>query len=117
MDDLKHIAGEFMSALCVLALVFLSFSHQPAPAIDSTSIEVFQVTSISFCGDGPANEHSGHSPCHACRATIAVLPTPPCVAEPAYAHFITNAFVQGTDLKPITTAPDPYRSRAPPVAI
>lgn len=84
----RAIAGEMIKALAVLALVFLSFAHQPVQlSASGDGSSLLAAIDLSFCGSEPGDDHAGHSPCHACRGGIADLAAPPCVAERAYAAF------------------------------
>jgi hypothetical protein len=73
--------GEVVRALGVLAIVFLSFVHQPMPAaaqqFDLDGPVLTAGLDLSWCGDMPMGEDGkAHSPCHACRVLGAALPPP-----------------------------------------
>lgn len=59
-------ATEVLRALCVLALLFLNFAHQPVFAAQSSHDVLSLAASQSFCGT-PLADDEGHAPCHACR--------------------------------------------------
>lgn len=115
----KQIAAEFLSALSVLALVFLSFGHQPVSSANaSTNLQAYQISALSFCGDsGPADGHTSHAPCHACRISFADLPPAPCEAEPAFASFVRLNINPTDDAHPLAISSNPYLSRAPPIIL
>ena len=92
----RDIGGEVLKALAVLALVFLSFAHQPVAVAHPDDGPRWALADLSFCGTAPDGE-AGHMPCHACRAGVADLPPAPCVAEPAYVAFIDASFALGDD--------------------
>lgn len=89
----RDIAGEVTKALAVLALIFLSFAHQPieVPQAGGDAFS-FQLADLSYCGGAPDEDGGGHVPCHACRSGDIDLPPAPCVAQPAYAGFVVAAF-------------------------
>ena len=78
----QRTLAETMSALLVLALVFLNFAHQPAMASSSHDV-MTEVAGQSFCG-APIPGDGDHPPCHACRIgsgadlpPVTALPRPP----------------------------------------
>lgn len=91
MATSRHIAAELARALAVLALVFLSFAHQPVSAAGPQHEMLTVAVTASFCGDVPADPQS-HAPCHACRIGGGADLPPPCeglihlpaVAEPVF---------------------------------
>lgn len=77
----KDMIGEVARALGVLAIIFLSFVHQPMPAaahqIDGDFPVLTAGLDLSYCGDMPMGEDGkAHAPCHACRVLGAALPPP-----------------------------------------
>ena len=86
----RHIAAELARAFAVLALVFLSFGHQPATAVAHDHDVLTAAVTASWCGDAPVD--TSHAPCHACRIGGGADLPPPCeglvhlptVAEPAF---------------------------------
>ena len=114
----RQIAAEMMKALAVLALVFLSFAHQPAAiAGDGTDVLGNPTAGLSYCGGEPDDDGADHVPCHACRFDPAALPQPPCVATLAYALFVAFAVSRGEG---VIVYPDVYRPdspRAPPAPV
>lgn len=95
----RHIAAELVRALAVLALVFLSFGHQPAVAVAHDHEVLTAAVTASMCGDAPAD--TTHAPCHACRIGGGADLPPPCgglvhlptLAEPAFPERAAVAFV------------------------
>lgn len=117
MSLVRDICGEIAKALAVLALVFLSFAHQPVAIAQPADGDVFSLADIhSYCGS-PAEEEPGHAPCHACRAGVADLPAAPCVAEPAYLAFADAGFVLSDETAPAQTEFSPANPRAPPALV
>lgn len=108
----RHIAAELVRALAVLALVFLSYAHQPVAASPLDHDVLTVAVTASFCGDTPAD--SSHAPCHACRVGSGADLPPPCeglvhlpaVAEPAFPERAAVAFV--------VALPDIPNARGPP---
>ncbi len=108
----RHIAADIIRALAVLALVFLSFGHQPAFAahVDHETLTV--AVTADFCGDTPADP--SHAPCHACRIGGGADLPPPCgglvhlptLAEPALPELAAVPFV--------VAPPDIPEARGPP---
>src|SRR5690554_808783 len=88
MQFARAIAGETIKALAVLALVFRSFAHQPVDIASAGAETAYLAAAdLSFCGDDSGRDGGAHNPCHACRAGVVDLPSPPCTAKPAYAAF------------------------------
>jgi hypothetical protein len=74
----QSILLEALRALCVLALLFLNFAHQPMPAYAVPGDAFSLAQSLDFCGDPTAGDPAAHAPCHACRlGGIADLPPAP----------------------------------------
>lgn len=72
-----QIGSEFVRALVVLALIFLSFAHvapvEAAPYASALTVTV----DAGWCGDPQDDDPLGHAPCHACRlGSAADLPPP-----------------------------------------
>jgi len=89
MDGARQIAREVLTALSVLALVFLSFMPPAlslSPAGDQAPGAHFSAASIgsSTCGDtGQPAGSAQHGPCHsACGTACADLPPPPAEVHP-----------------------------------
>ncbi|RDE10474.1 hypothetical protein [Pelagibacterium lacus] len=89
----RDIAGEVIKALAVLALIFLSFAHQPieVPQADGDAFS-FQLADLSYCGGAPDGDGGGHVPCHACRSGDIDLPPAPSIAEPARHEVVAAVF-------------------------
>ena len=112
------VLREAVLALSVLALVFLSFAHQPAAInADRGGVAVYAVSALSFCGDGAAGDKTGHSPCHACRVSVGEVPPPPCDAVPAYRGFATTDYVQSVSQPKPALHLSPLGARAPPIIV
>lgn len=111
----RDIGKEVIKALAVLALIFLSFGHQPidiAPTANGDS--GWTLADLSYCGAPPGEDSGGHLPCHACRVGGAALPPPPCAALDAPLGFTRAAFGAYTLAfapRPVVTSTHP---RAPP---
>jgi hypothetical protein len=108
------LVRDIAKALAVLALVFLSYAHQPAGVSHALEHDVLTAAvTASFCGDAPTDGQS-HAPCHACRIGGGADLPPPCegllhlptVAEPAFAESAAVAFV--------VAPPDIPEARGPP---
>jgi hypothetical protein len=110
----RHIAAELVRAFAVLALVFLSFGHQPTGAVTYDHDVLTAAVTASFCGDAP-DDGKSHAPCHACRIGGGADLPPPCgglvhlptMAEPAFAELAAVAFV--------VAPPEIPDARGPPV--
>lgn len=106
--------AEILRALCVLALLFLNFAHQPV-AVQAASGDVLSIaTTLGFCGTPPGDDKSNHAPCHACRIGIADLPAP---AQVPLGPCAVTAFTYGA--LPVLSLParyiGPQTARGPPV--
>tara|TARA_R100000365_G_scaffold3492_2_gene11682 strand:+ start:356 stop:790 length:435 start_codon:yes stop_codon:yes gene_type:complete len=114
MSLARDIGGEIIKALAVLAVVFLSFAHQPVAIATADDGLSYSLADLSFCGGSPEGDGAGHSPCHACRAGVADLPEAPCENEPAYTRFSQVRFSLADDLVAEQHAFSTRKSRAPP---
>ena len=113
----RHIAAaivrDLLKALAVLALVFLSYSHQPANATHLDHDVLTAVVTADFCGD-LTDDGGAHAPCHACRIGAGADLPPPCeglvhlpkVAEPAFPQLAAVPF--------IVAPPELPEARGPP---
>lgn len=114
MSLARDIGGEVVKALVVLAL-FLSFAYQsvqlPAFAEDGA---VWSVADYSNCVSGHNKSDASHTPCHACRPDLAVLPPPPSVVVPAYLSFIAVGCPKEIDISSSQAAYSLPNPRAPP---
>ncbi|MBK8084480.1 MAG: hypothetical protein IPK28_12075 [Devosia sp.] len=72
----RLISIDILRALGVLALIFLSFGHAPAPSLAGGEDVLTAAVDFSYCGDDPSGTDSAHAPCHACRVLGAALPPP-----------------------------------------
>lgn len=114
MRLVRDIFEEVIKALAVLALVFLSFAHQPVAVAQPDDGLHWSVADLSYCGSAPDGEGDRHMPCHACRVGIADLPPVPCVVEPAYVAFADTGFELGDDFAVSQHGFSPANPRAPP---
>lgn len=74
---------DVVSALCVMALIFLNFGHAPIAVQLPVAIALPVVADTGFCGDPVDDRHQDYAPCYACRiGGGADLPPPPCTIEP-----------------------------------
>ena len=113
----RHIAAELVrdiaKALAVLALVFLSYGHQPVAAANLHHHTLTAAVTADFCGGIPADGQI-HGPCHACRIGGGANLPPPCggllhlptPTEPAFPPLTVAAFV--------VAPPDIPDARGPP---
>jgi hypothetical protein len=108
---------ELLLALGVLALVFLSFGHQPVLAGPGEAQFRFADGSVPvFCGTGPADgQDAGYDHCDACRIASGVaLPAPPEQPEERFA--LSSGPI--SNIQPAVIGDDvaigPGRPRAPP---
>lgn len=99
MTIARHIAADLIRAFAVLALVFLSFGHQPAGATHLDHDVLSAAVTASYCGDA-TDDGTPHAPCHACRIGGGADLPPPCeglvhlpkVAEPAFSQLAAVPF-------------------------
>lgn len=117
MALLRDIGGEAIKALAVLALVFLSFAHQPVSLASADDSSHWTVADTSYCGSGADGDGAGHAPCHACRVGAIDLPPAPCTAEPAYMAFADAGFVLVDDPDMPQQGYLRGNPRAPPAAV
>jgi hypothetical protein len=111
----RHIAADLVRALAVLALVFLSFSHQSIAVEPHDHGVLSAAVGTSFCGDAPEGD-LGHAPCHACRiGNGAVLPPTSegllhlrALAEPVEAEAAAAAFVPSPPELPEARGPPTF---------
>jgi hypothetical protein len=109
----RHIAAELIRALAVLALVFLSYGHQPVAGASPHHNTLTAAVTTDFCGGVPADGQT-HAPCHACRIGAGADLPPPCgglvhlpkPSEPAFPPLSAAAFV--------VAPPDIPDARGPP---
>ena len=110
----RHIAVDLARALAVLALVFLSYAHQPIGTAASGHDVLTAGVTASYCGDVPDGDDQSHAPCHACRIGGGADLPPPCgglihlptAAEPAFPELAVAAFT--------VAPPDIPDARGPP---
>jgi hypothetical protein len=68
---------DMLRAVCVLALIFLSFAHAPVTAATSGPDVLTAALDMSYCGELP-DDPKAHAPCHACRIGGGADLPPPC---------------------------------------
>jgi len=118
----RHIAAEMVrdiaSALAVLALVFLSYAHQPINAAHALDHDVLTASiTADFCGDAP-EDGKVHAPCHACRiGGGADVPPPPCAGIEAPIAVASVTYFGATVRSPIVTEHGSSRPRGPPALV
>lgn len=114
---LLPIAGEFLAALAMLAILILSFAPvTPANSVlSSAAAAEHSVIAASWCGGPVEGERSSHATvCHACRVDAADLPPAPCVAESAFAADLPAPLAEPHPAGPVAPAGPPSGPRAPP---
>jgi len=109
----RHIAAELVRAFVVLALVFLSFGHQPAAAIPPGHDLLTAAVTANFCGDSPAD--TTHAPCHACRIGGGADLPPPCGGLIHLPTAVEPVFPERAAAAYVVTPPDIPEARGPPV--
>lgn len=116
MTTMRDIFGEAVKALAVLALVFLSFAHQPVAVASADDGFAFSLADLSYCGSS-GDGTGDHAPCHACRAGMAGLPPAPCVAEPAHVQLAIIDFPRAAGPAGPGHQYFPASPRAPPALV
>ncbi len=106
---------EVLRALCVLALIFLSFGHAPVTAAASGSGVLTAALDMSYCGDLP-DDPRAHAPCHACRIGGSADLPPPCSFATPIAVVATVAYGATPVLVEPATSSSPFDARGPPFA-
>lgn len=110
------LARELMIALGLLALVFISFGHQPFQTGRSVGAYA-SANGVVYCGSGPNSDtpiRGGH--CGACLlAHAADVPLVPSFAPFQYSVVSHIADVLRADNAPVSTSFSPCGSRGPPV--
>jgi hypothetical protein len=109
MTTTRAVLSEITRALAVLALVFLSFAHQPAVAAEGHHDH----GGYDFCGTPPVDP-AGHAPCHACRSNPVVLPPAPAYADPVFCASVVCVERPEWGLDISHPARSPANPRAPP---
>lgn len=115
----RHIAAELVrdiaKALAVLALVFLSYAHQPIDAAHALDQNVLTASiTADFCGDA-AEDGKAHAPCHACRiGGGADVPPPPCAGIIHLPRVAEAAFAELAAVPYVVAPPDSADARGPP---
>ncbi len=86
---------EFMAAIGVMALILLSFAHQPIGRDDSQVFRFADGSIPVFCGSAPVQDNSFDQGkgCEACRLSAgAVLPNTPCTGSQTFAVLANSVF-------------------------
>ena len=118
----RHIAAtivrDIARALVVLALVFLSYAHQPINVAHALGDDVLTVAvTADFCGDA-SDDGKAHAPCHACRiGGGADLPPLPCAGIEAPIAVASVTYFGATVRLPTVAAYGSARPRAPPALV
>lgn len=112
----RQIGIETMRALCVLALLFLSFAHTPIAATAQDGDILTAALDASYCGDAPAGDSRGHAPCHACRIGGGADLPPPCAIAVPVAVIARVAYGAMPVLSLPTTPINAFDARGPPTA-
>lgn len=114
----RSIILELTAALGVLALVFLSFAHQP---IDPYSGQVFRLADGSipvFCGSAPGTgENNTEYKCEACRLSFGLNLLDVACADSEIFQQVEQVLTTGYDIAhPLGLIDRTARPRAPPFA-
>lgn len=118
----RHIAAQIVrdiaSALAVLALVFLSYAHQPINIAHALDHDILSASiTADFCGE-QTDEGKAHAPCHACRiGGGADVPAPPCAGIAAPIAVASVTYYGATVRSPIVTTLGSSRPRGPPALV
>lgn len=112
------VLREGVFALGVLALLLLSFAHQPValPADNLVRVQAAQLQA-DWCGNTPNGEHEKHGPCHACRVSVADLPGPGQKAEAAFGCGLRVAYFQPKADLVLRSHRSSNATRAPPIIL
>lgn len=115
MLTVRQTGIEVLRALCVLALIFLSFGHAPVTAATSGPDVLTAALDMSYCGDLP-DDPRAHAPCHACRIGGGADLPPPCEIALPVAVVAHVAYGAMPALNPPATPIYSFNARGPPVA-
>jgi hypothetical protein len=110
----RLIGIDVLRALCVLALICLSFNHAPLATAAGPALLTASVDS-SYCGDNPVDSKT-HTPCHACRFDGAALP-PPCGIATPVIQVVDFSYGSLPVLVPPRPSTGPLGARAPPTLV
>lgn len=111
----RQTGVEVLRALVVLALLFLSFAHNPASAATPGPDTLTAALDLSYCGDLP-DDPRAHAPCHACRiGGGADLPPSAAIALPV-AVIAGVAYGAMPVLAPPAAPARAFNARGPPLA-
>lgn len=118
--NLLPLAGEFLAALAMLAILILSFAPvTPANSVlSSATAPELSTVSASWCG-GPVQGDADHhvTACHACRVDAVELPPAPCAAEPAFTAVRPAPLAELRLVVPGDPTGPPSGPRAPPFVV
>ena len=107
---------EVLRALCVLALIFLSFAHTPVTAATAGPDVLTAALDMSYCGDLP-DDPKAHAPCHACRIGGGADLPPPCDIALPVAVVVASVAYGATPSLSLPAAPiHSFNARGPPIA-
>ena len=104
-----------LRALCVLALIFLSFGHAPVTAATAGPDVLTAALDMSYCGDLP-DDPRAHAPCHACRIGGGADLPPPCEIALPVAVVADVAYGAMPALNPPAAPIHSFNARGPPTA-
>lgn len=106
---------EVLRALCVLALIFLSFAHTSVASAGPVPDTLTAALDLSYCGDMPDNPKA-HAPCHACRIGGGADLPPPCTIAVPVALVADVAYGALPVLQQPANPARPFNARGPPLA-
>ncbi len=115
MLTVRQTGVEVLRALCVLALIFLSFAHAPVTAAAGSPYVLTAALDMSYCGDLP-DDPRAHAPCHACRIGGGADLPPPCDIALPVAVVADVAYGAMPSLSLPATPIHSFDARGPPVA-
>lgn len=112
----QQVTRDVVTALGVLALVFLSFGHQPIAWARDSAVFVYANGDLaSFCGGAPEGGRASGKGCDACRLASGIgLPPAPCLPAARFAMAVRSVDLDVQGFVPdgvLNRVQDP---RAPP---
>ena len=115
MLTVRQTGIEVLRALCVLALIFLSFAHTPVTAVASSPAVLNAALDMSYCGDLP-DDPKAHAACHACRIGGSADLPPPCNIALPVTVVADVAYGAMPSLSLPATPIHSFNARGPPIA-
>ncbi|GEM_PF-3615969 len=118
MSPFQAIVRELAAALGVLALVFLSFSHQPIDPAPGQGFRLADGSIPVFCGSAPDSERQGAGyKCEACRLSFGLnLPEAACSAGAVFQQAERVSTTEYDVIQPMGLINRVGHPRAPPFA-